>query len=329
MSRLPSVPRVSVIIPTYNRAHYLPQTIESALRQDYEQLEVLLLDNASTDATPAIAARYEQDARFRYTRNETNIGMVRNWRCGVYECAQGEWFLLLSDDDYLIDDHYISKAMQIASLDHDVVIVYANGYILEEDTHTMLDMTLPFEGIVDGRQVFMSRDQVRPQDFTLCNVIFRRDAAIEQDAFHNPNNLSCDSELFLRMSLLGKVGVCPDHVSVYRRHSTNLINAVHLNFDQLVHNTELFLMPYRLALRSGRLSTHKLEFWRSKKVARNLRWTVSMLRRYHRPRLSEAVAYFSAQYGKLFWSSFRLKDRLRLEILQIASVFSSRKDIRT
>lgn len=322
------LPRVSIIIPTYNRAHYLPHTVESALRQDYANLEVLLLDNASTDDTPGVAARYGQDSRFHYSRNETNIGMVRNWRRGLYERARGEWFLLLSDDDYLIDDRYISKAMELARMDPDVVMIYANGYILEEDTQTMLDLTLPFRGLVDGTDVFLSRDDVRPQDFTLCNVIFKRATAIEQEAFHNPNNLSCDSELFLRMSLLGKVGVCPDRVSVYRRHSTNLISGVHLDFDQLVHNTELFLLPYRLALHSGRLSASKLELWRSRKVARNLRWTVSMLRKYHRPRLVEAVAYFSARYGKLFWSSLKLKDRLRLDLLKFGSVLNSRKHTR-
>jgi glycosyltransferase involved in cell wall biosynthesis len=320
------LPRVSIMIPTYNRAHYLPQTVDSALRQDYANLEVLLLDNASTDDTPGIAARYRQDPRFRHLRNDRNIGMVANWRSGLYEHARGEWFLLLSDDDYLIDDRYIGKAVEIARADPDVVMVYANGYILEEATGAMTEMTLPWSGIVDGRQVFMSRDQVRPQDFTLCNVMFRRAVAMEQDAFHNPNNLSCDSELFLRMSLLGKVGVCGDRVSVYRRHATNLISGVHLNFDQLVHNTELFLLPYRLALDTGRLGAGPLEQWRSKKVARNLRWTLSMIRTYHRPRLLEAVAYFSARYGKLFWSSLKLKDRLRLELMQIGVAFGARKD---
>ena len=304
------------MIPTYNRAHYLPHSLESALRQDYANLEILLLDNASTDDTPAVASRYAQDPRFRYIRNETNIGMVGNWRRGLYEHVTGEWFLLLSDDDYLIDDRYMSKAMQIASLDRHVVMVYANGYILEEETGTMSEMTLPFRGVVDGRDVFMSRDQVGPQDFTLCNVIFRRSVAMEHDAFHNPNNLSCDSELFLRMCLPGKVGVCADRVSVYRRHASNLIRGVDLNFDQLVHNAEMFLVPYRIALQSGRLGAHELELWRSRHVARSLRRTISMLKKHHRPRLREAVAYFSAQYGNLFWRCLKLKDRLGLELLQ-------------
>jgi glycosyltransferase involved in cell wall biosynthesis len=319
-------PRVSILIPTYNRAHYLPQAIESALRQDYANLEVLLLDNASTDDTPGVAARYLGDPRFRHIRNETNLGMVGNWRRGLYDHAGGEWFLLLSDDDYLIDDRYIGKAVGILGADPEVVMVYANGYILEEATQTRLEVTLPFGGLVDGSRVFLSRDQVRPQDFTLCNVLFKRSVAIEQDAFHNPNNLSCDTELFLRMCLLGKVGVCADRVSVYRRHASNLISGVHLDFDQLVHNTEMFLLPYRLALRSGRLSAAELEMWRSKKVARNLRWTVATIREHHRARLSEAVAYFSGLYGRLFWSSFRLKDRLRLEVLQLGGAFQARRD---
>src|SRR5713101_9297191 len=52
MSHPTPLPRISVMIPTYNRAHYLPHSLESALRQDYANLEILLLDNASTDDTP-------------------------------------------------------------------------------------------------------------------------------------------------------------------------------------------------------------------------------------------------------------------------------------
>jgi len=325
MSDSRALPRVSILIPTYNRAQFLPQAIESALRQDYAPLEVVLLDNASTDDTPGIAARYGQDPRFRYLRNESNLGMVGNWKRGLNEHARGEWFLLLSDDDYLIDARYISKAMQISLADPEVVIVYANGYILDEDMQKMLEVTLPFKGVVEGRQIFLSRGQGRPQDFTLCNVMFRRDVAIEQEAFHNANNLSCDSELFLRMSLLGKVGVCADRVSVYRRHAANLISGVRLDFDQLVHNTEWFLLPYRFALDSGRLSAGELEPWRTRIIARNLRWTMAMLRRHHRERLFEAVAYFGARYGRLFWGSLKMKDRLRLGLLRAGSAFTLRK----
>jgi glycosyltransferase involved in cell wall biosynthesis len=323
------LPRVSILIPTRNRAHYLPQTIESALRQDYANLEVVLLDNASTDDTAAVAARYGTDPRFRYTRNQTDIGMVRNWRRGLHECARGDWFLLLSDDDYLVDDGYIAKAMRLAGRDPDIVMVYAGGSILEEDTQRAIPLTPPFGGIVDGKRVFLSRDRVLPQDFTLCNVLFRRDAAIGQDAFHNPDNLSCDSELFLRMCLVGKVGVCPETVSVYRRHPGNLIGAFHLNFDQLVHNTELFILPYQAALQSGRLDSDELEFWRAKKVARNLRWTLAMIRKHHRRRVLEAVDYFSARYGALFWGCLRFKDRVRVEYLRLRGAMATRAGART
>jgi glycosyltransferase involved in cell wall biosynthesis len=321
MSPAAPLPRISVLIPTFNRARYLPQALDSALRQDHANLEVVLLDNASTDDTAAVAARYSRDPRFRSVRNETNIGMVGNWRRGLDEHATGEWFLLLSDDDYLVDDRYLSKAMRIASLDPNVVMVYANGYILEEDTGTMVEMTLPFQGVVDGGDVFMSRDRVRPQDFTLCNVIFKRAVAMENDAFHNPHNLSCDSELFLRMCLRGKVGVCADRVSVYRRHASNLIRGVPMNFDQLLHNTEMFLVPYGMALQSGRLDARDLEQWRSRHVARNLRRTISLIKTHHRPRLREAVDYLAARYGSLFWRSLRLKDRLGLELLPVTRVF--------
>jgi len=98
------LPLVTVIITTYNYAHTVGLAIDSALGQNYPELEVLVVDNASTDATPELAARYAADPRFRYIRNETNIGMVPNHNKGLRE-SRGEYVLFLSADDFLLPGH--------------------------------------------------------------------------------------------------------------------------------------------------------------------------------------------------------------------------------
>lgn len=306
-----TAPVVSVLIPTFNRAQYLGEAIASALAQDYPALEVIVLDNASTDGTAALVQRVAGDPRMRYVRNAENLGMVGNWRRGLYECATGEWFLILSDDDYLTDPSYLSKAMRLAQ-DPDVVIVYANGHILHEETGRRVPLTLPFQGVVDGRCVFLSRNQVAPQDFTLCNVLFRRQLAIGQEAFQNPSNLACDSELFLRMCLLGKVAVCSDQVSVYRVHRSNLIGGFESNFDTLLNSADTFMTPYRQAVQRGSFAPSELRAWRRHTIRRHLRWTLRMIRRYHRDRLGEVLRLFDARYGSLFWRNIPLARRLQL-----------------
>ena len=88
-------PKISIIIPTFNRERYLAQAIESALSQDYENLEIIVMDNASTDSTAKIVKQYINDSRITYVVNENNVGMVRNWKKALDSYARGDWFLIL------------------------------------------------------------------------------------------------------------------------------------------------------------------------------------------------------------------------------------------
>lgn len=95
----PSPPRVSICIPTCNYGHFITDAIESALGQTFRNLEVVVVDNVSTDDTPEIVARFaEADRRVRYHRNASNLGMVGNWnRC--LDLSGGEFVKILCADD--------------------------------------------------------------------------------------------------------------------------------------------------------------------------------------------------------------------------------------
>jgi glycosyltransferase involved in cell wall biosynthesis len=94
------VPLVSVCIPTYNYASFLPRTIESVLAQTQRDFEVVVLDDASTDDTPAVVERFAGDARLRFERSERNVGLFANFnRC--LEVAVGEFVKVLCADDWL------------------------------------------------------------------------------------------------------------------------------------------------------------------------------------------------------------------------------------
>ncbi|MNS33852.1 GalNAc(5)-diNAcBac-PP-undecaprenol beta-1,3-glucosyltransferase [compost metagenome] len=94
-------PKITVGIPTYNRSHYLSLAIESVIAQSFEEFELLIVDNASTDDTSAVAMRYlEKDSRIRYFRNETNLGMTGNW-LRISELASTDYIKFLMDDDLL------------------------------------------------------------------------------------------------------------------------------------------------------------------------------------------------------------------------------------
>lgn len=257
-----SYPLISICIPTYNREDYIEQTIESALSQDYEFIEVIISDNCSSDNTQQVISKFLSDERVKYFKNDMNIGMVNNWNVILNRRLNGDWFMILSDDDYLIDSNYISKCVNLI-LENQVMLVYSNGYIEHTQFGVKEPLKLPYSNIEKGTKVFKSSYLIKPQAFTLCNIVFNVKLAKELDAFSNPANLCCDSELFLKSCLHGDIGVVDSFSSVYRYHGANLITQKR-SYDQLIAiATDLYLAPYYLALQKGVLSESELSDYRN------------------------------------------------------------------
>lgn len=109
--------KVSILIPVFNRDSIIQQTIKSALEQTYKNIEVIVVDNASTDNTWQIIQSIAiQDSRVKAFRNDTNLGPVRNWlRC--VEEASGEYGKILWSDDLIASD-FIEKTLPLLKDDN-------------------------------------------------------------------------------------------------------------------------------------------------------------------------------------------------------------------
>jgi glycosyltransferase involved in cell wall biosynthesis len=105
------LPRVSVIIPAYNAARFLPQAIDSVLAQTFGDVELLVVDDGSTDETPAVVARYD-DPRVRYLRHARNRGLPAARNTGIRH-ARGELIAFLDADDYWLPE---KLAVQVEAL---------------------------------------------------------------------------------------------------------------------------------------------------------------------------------------------------------------------
>jgi glycosyltransferase involved in cell wall biosynthesis len=98
------MPAISVLIPTFRYARYLPEAIESVLRQDFPDFELLVADDASPDATGEIGAAYaRRDKRVRFFRHANTLGMVANWNWCLQQ-ARGTHIKYLMADDLLRHD---------------------------------------------------------------------------------------------------------------------------------------------------------------------------------------------------------------------------------
>lgn len=116
-----SLPLVTIAIPTYNRADgYLKQALKSAIDQTYQNIEIIISDNCSTDNTEMVVKSFD-DPRILYFKQKENIGANNNFNFCLSQ-AKGEYFLLLQDDD-LIDADFTDSCMRALKNNTEVGII--------------------------------------------------------------------------------------------------------------------------------------------------------------------------------------------------------------
>ena len=102
-------PLVSIIITSYNREEFIEKAIQSCLSQDYPHIEIIISDNHSTDNSDAVIKKFTHDNRIKYFINDTNIGMIANYKLATRERAMGKYVTYISSDDYLCNIIHINS----------------------------------------------------------------------------------------------------------------------------------------------------------------------------------------------------------------------------
>lgn len=149
-------PIVSVCMPTYNQAKYLPAAIESVLRQTFTDFELLIIDDCSTDESADVIGTYaRKDRRIRFIINDCNIGMVNNWnKC--LEMASGEYIKFLFGDDMLSSPFAIERMLSLIKSDERIVLVASARNLIDHQSR-VLGVMSEYIGRSprDGKQVIM------------------------------------------------------------------------------------------------------------------------------------------------------------------------------
>lgn len=123
-------PLISVIIPSYNYGRFIGQTVASVLAQGVQSLEVLVLDNASSDETAEVMRTFATDARVRFMRNRRNIGPSHNVLNGV-RIATGQFMTVLMADDVLLSGHFL-RLLPLLQAHPEVAVGYAPVNYIDE-----------------------------------------------------------------------------------------------------------------------------------------------------------------------------------------------------
>lgn len=237
-------PKVTIAIPTFNRADYLQQAIDSALAQSHANVEILISDNASTDGTAALLARVT-DPRVRVLRQAQNIGMMPNWNACL-DAATGVYFIMLSDDD-LLDPGAIEAMVAMFDdsrrRDSDIAgdqvgIVYAHSRIIDETgACTALGKQAPrWETVEDAMQAFF---QAERHTFP-CSILLRTADAVELGGYDARRySLIADAQMWMKVALKrGMVGFIDQTLVSYRVHAVSTTKTVRVQ-EWMSNNTAL------------------------------------------------------------------------------------------
>lgn len=136
-------PRVSFAIPVRNGERFLGRALESILAQDFDNFEVVVCDNASTDGTGDIVQRFaKRNHRVRYIRNEVDIGQIENFN-RVYELSRGDFIRWMGADDWL-DPDYARKCVAALDARPDAVGVTTQWRLVDDEGQVeFLDVSGP------------------------------------------------------------------------------------------------------------------------------------------------------------------------------------------
>ena len=129
-------PKVSVVVPNYNHARFLPKRIDSILGQTFQDFELILLDDCSTDDSRSILSRYADDPRVRIEFNAVNSGSTfKQWNKGV-RLARGEYVWLAESDDYA-DERLLERLVSVLEAEPEVTFAYCRSWRISETVNRM------------------------------------------------------------------------------------------------------------------------------------------------------------------------------------------------
>jgi glycosyltransferase involved in cell wall biosynthesis len=127
-----STPRVTIGLPLYNGQRFVAQTLDSLLAQDFKDFEIVVSDNASTDASVTVVERYVQrDSRVRLLRQSVNLGANGNFSAVVHE-ARGEYFKWSTCSD-LCNPGFLSSCVDLLDTQSDAVLAAPRTFIFTDD----------------------------------------------------------------------------------------------------------------------------------------------------------------------------------------------------
>jgi glycosyltransferase involved in cell wall biosynthesis len=211
-------PRLSIGLPVYNGEKYLRQALDSILSQTFQDFELIISDNASTDSTQQICLEYvRKNNRVKYYRNKKNLGAPRNYNITV-EKSSGQYFKWMAYDD-LHSPVFLEKCVKILDDNPDVSLCFSKINIIDENgiiTGNCDNRTLKKINSPNAHERFGDLISIRNNCFEIFGVM--RAEWLKKTPLHG-DYVGADRNLLAEMGLMGRFFEIPEYLFLRRDHA--------------------------------------------------------------------------------------------------------------
>lgn len=230
------MPRVSVIIPTYNRAKYICEAINSLLNQTYKDYEIIVIDDGSTDNTKEIISGYKERILYIY---QDNLGPAAARNRGI-KIARGEYVSFLDSDDTFLPEKLES---QVGFLDNNPSTSAVHTWWYYTDSN---GKTLPFKGRRSyNKNIRVENMLIGKVSLNLCAFMFRKSCFNDDNLFDETLCGGEDWDLWLRLAEQGHKFYCiPKVLVAYRMHKDNMVSNIDKMFNEGLRWREKYFNKY-------------------------------------------------------------------------------------
>lgn len=268
-------PLVSLCVPTYGRANFISQTLDSALAQTMTNIEIIVVDDNSPDNTPDVVGRFS-DERVRYVRNPENLGVPENINRAML-LAQGQYLVLLEDHD-ILEPTYLEATIGVLEKYPSVGFVATGIIAIDEQGKALRRHLANLPEFVPGKRLLRQLLTETTCPFSVATVI-RRSALADIDVlFDSRYSWYADQYLWLRLSARSDFGYIAQPLLKMRERETEHYLThrqweSYLCLDRVHRDNWHLLHPHR-SPRSvwDRLIYEKGKFWEMARFRANRAW---------------------------------------------------------
>jgi glycosyltransferase involved in cell wall biosynthesis len=231
-------PRLSIGLPVYNGEKFLKEALDSLLNQTFEDFELIISDNASTDKTEEICRTYAaEDKRIRYYRNQKNIGCAGNFN-RVFQLSSGEYFKWAAHDDLHAPD-FLNKCIEILDQDLSIILCHSQVNLVDEGGKFLQNYDIKLK--TDSPKVHERFHELLAKHLCYqCYGVIRADVLKKMPPMGSYG--MADIIFLLRLGILGRFYEIPEYLFFARCHPQQSLSMFFPDYLSFTSNNPQYSM---------------------------------------------------------------------------------------